>query len=71
VWCSVLRWFGCGLLPYGACAALQVVLDNRALNRIVGDSMVGTASFEQTNALVSTVMAASTTTLRYPGTYYL
>lgn len=47
----------------------QVVLDNTALNRVASDSMKGGQVFDQTmtNSLVSTVMAASTTTLRYPG----
>lgn len=45
-----------------------VVLDNTALNRIAVDRLnIENPSFAQTNALVSTVMAASTTTLRYPG----
>ena len=45
-----------------------VVLDNTALNRIAVDRLhIDNPSFSQTNALVSTVMAASTTTLRYPG----
>jgi hypothetical protein len=45
-----------------------VVLDNTALNRIAVDRLhIANPSFSQTNALVSTVMAASTTTLRYPG----
>ncbi len=45
-----------------------VVLDNTALNRIAVDRLhIQNPSFAQTNALVSTVMAASTTTLRYPG----
>jgi tubulin gamma len=44
-----------------------VVLDNSALARIVADRLhVQTQSFDQTNQLVSTVMAASTQTLRYP-----
>src|SRR3954470_13536923 len=47
---------------------LQVVLDNGALTRIAADRLhVMNPSFEQTNQLVSTVMSASTTTLRYPG----
>src|SRR3954470_23073684 len=47
---------------------LQVVLDNGALTRIAADRLhVMNPSFEQTNQLVSTVMCASTTTLRYPG----
>eukprot|EP00427_Karlodinium_veneficum_P014623 CAMPEP_0169072762 /NCGR_PEP_ID=MMETSP1015-20121227/6377_1 /TAXON_ID=342587 /ORGANISM="Karlodinium micrum, Strain CCMP2283" /LENGTH=462 /DNA_ID=CAMNT_0009131959 /DNA_START=77 /DNA_END=1466 /DNA_ORIENTATION=+ len=45
-----------------------VVLDNTALNRIAMDRLKLTnPSFTQINSLVSTVMAASTTTLRYPG----
>jgi tubulin gamma len=45
-----------------------VVLDNTALNRIAMDRLhIENPSFAQANSLVSTVMAASTTTLRYPG----
>ncbi|KAL9074275.1 MAG: hypothetical protein Q9157_004464 [Trypethelium eluteriae] len=45
-----------------------VVLDNGALARIAADTLhVQEPSFQQTNQLVSTVMSASTTTLRYPG----
>ena len=45
-----------------------VVLDNAALSRIAAERMhVQEPSFQQTNQLVSTVMSASTTTLRYPG----
>merc|ERR1719460_3377270 len=45
-----------------------VVLDNTALNRIAVDRLhIQNPTFAQTNSLVSTVMAASTTTLRYPG----
>eukprot|EP00357_Protocruzia_adherens_P036722 CAMPEP_0114997434 /NCGR_PEP_ID=MMETSP0216-20121206/14896_1 /TAXON_ID=223996 /ORGANISM="Protocruzia adherens, Strain Boccale" /LENGTH=452 /DNA_ID=CAMNT_0002361813 /DNA_START=58 /DNA_END=1416 /DNA_ORIENTATION=+ len=45
-----------------------VVLDNTALNRIAVDRLkIQNPSFSQINSLVSTVMAASTTTLRYPG----
>lgn len=45
-----------------------VVLDNTALSGIAEDRLKLTnPTFAQTNALVSTVMAASTTTLRYPG----
>lgn len=45
-----------------------VVLDNASLNRITEDRLgIKSASLEQTNSLISTVMAASTTTLRYPG----
>lgn len=46
-----------------------VVLDNTALNRIAVERLhVSNPSFSETNSLVSTVMAASTATLRYPGT---
>merc|ERR1719231_1653876 len=45
-----------------------VVLDNTALNRIATDRLkLETPTVDQLNSLVSTVMAASTTTLRYPG----
>ena len=45
-----------------------VVLDNAALSRIATDRLhIQQPTFEQTNQLVSTVMSASTTTLRYPG----
>ncbi|KAI1613288.1 tubulin gamma chain [Exophiala viscosa] len=45
-----------------------VVLDNGALSRIASERLhVQEPSFQQTNQLVSTVMSASTTTLRYPG----
>lgn len=45
-----------------------VVLDNTALNRIAVERLhVANPSFSETNSLVSTVMAASTATLRYPG----
>merc|ERR1712093_578156 len=45
-----------------------VVLDNTALNRIAVDRLkVPNPSVAEINSLVSTVMAASTTTLRYPG----
>lgn len=45
-----------------------VVLDNTALNRIAADRLkLANPTFTQINSLVSTVMAASTTTLRYPG----
>eukprot|EP00435_Cladocopium_sp_Y103_P029282 s1194_g7.t1 len=44
-----------------------VVLDNTALNRIAMDRLkLNNPTFAQINSLVSTVMAASTTTLRYP-----
>ncbi|KAK1441901.1 tubulin [Babesia gibsoni] len=45
-----------------------VVLDNAALNRILVEKLkVTTPSIQETNSLVSNVMAASTATLRYPG----
>eukprot|EP00923_Selenidium_pygospionis_P003544 GHVN01005593.1.p1 GENE.GHVN01005593.1~~GHVN01005593.1.p1 ORF type:complete len:453 (+),score=65.18 GHVN01005593.1:143-1501(+) len=45
-----------------------VLLDNTALNRIAVDRLkLPNPTFAQTNSLVSTVMAATTTTLRYPG----
>ncbi|KAJ3190056.1 gamma-tubulin [Gaertneriomyces sp. JEL0708] len=45
-----------------------VVLDNAALGRIAQDTLhIQAPTFAQTNQLVSTVMSASTTTLRYPG----
>lgn len=63
--------------PYNSLLAMKrltnhadsvVVLDNAALARIAGERLDQTgASFAQTNQLVSTVMAASTQTLRYPG----
>lgn len=63
--------------PYNSLLALRrltqnadsvVVLDNGALARIAADTLhIQEPSFSQTNRLVSTVMSASTTTLRYPG----
>ncbi|MEJ1285430.1 tubulin gamma 1 [Cricetulus griseus] len=45
-----------------------VVLDNTALNLIATDRLhIQNPSFSQINQLVSTIMSASTTTLRYPG----
>lgn len=45
-----------------------IVLDNTALDRIAVDRLELTKpTFSNTNALISTIMAASTTTLRYPG----
>ena len=44
-----------------------VVLDNTALNGIATDRLhIETPSFTQINSLVSTIMSASTATLRYP-----
>lgn len=49
-------------------ADCTIVLDNTSLNRIAEDRLgLHSASSQQTNELVATVMAASTTTLRYPG----
>lgn len=63
--------------PYNSILAMKrltlhadcvVVLDNTALNRIVTDNLhIASPTVEQMNGLVSTVMAASTATLRYPG----
>lgn len=63
--------------PYNSVLALKrltlnadcvVVLDNTALNRIAVDRLkLSNPTVNQLNSLVSTVMAASTTTLRYPG----
>lgn len=45
-----------------------VVLDNTALTVIAEDRLrIATPTIDQMNSIVSTVMAASTTTLRYPG----
>ena len=50
------------------CADAVVVLDNTALTKIAVERMhVANPSFDEVNHLVSTVMAASTSTLRYPG----
>lgn len=45
-----------------------VVLDNTSIYKIVSDRLgITSPTHEETNSLISTVMAASTTTLRYPG----
>uniref|UniRef100_A0A7S2R8S5 Tubulin gamma chain n=1 Tax=Rhizochromulina marina TaxID=1034831 RepID=A0A7S2R8S5_9STRA len=45
-----------------------VVLDNAALSSIAENRLrIATPTIDQVNQIVSTVMAASTTTLRYPG----
>jgi len=45
-----------------------VVLDNTALNRIAVDRLrIENPTVDHLNSLVATIMAASTTTLRYPG----
>uniref|UniRef100_A0A7S1BP13 Tubulin gamma chain n=1 Tax=Corethron hystrix TaxID=216773 RepID=A0A7S1BP13_9STRA len=45
-----------------------VVLDNTALNRIAVDRLrLPNPTVDQLNSIVATIMAASTTTLRYPG----
>lgn len=63
--------------PYNSVLAMKrlvdnadsvVVLDNSALARIASDRLhIQDPSYSQTNQLVSTVMGASTQTLRYPG----
>lgn len=63
--------------PYNGVLALKrlslnadsvVVLDNTALNRIAVDRLhIQNPTFAQTNSIVSTVMATSTASLRYPG----
>jgi hypothetical protein len=48
------------------CADAVVVLDNTALQKIAVERMhVQNPTFEEVNHLVSTVMAASTSTLRF------
>lgn len=45
-----------------------VVLDNTSLNSIASDRLhISNPSLNQVNSIVSTVMAASTATMRYPG----
>lgn len=45
-----------------------VVLDNTALNNIASEKIgIKSPSIQHLNSLISTVMSASTTTLRYPG----
>lgn len=45
-----------------------VVLDNTALNRIASERLrITNPTVDHLNSLVATIMAASTTTLRYPG----
>ncbi|KAF9531439.1 gamma tubulin [Crepidotus variabilis] len=66
--------------PYNAILTLKrlvknadavFVLDNAALSRIAADSLhVQTPSFDQTNQLASTVAAASTQTIRFPGAMF-
>jgi len=63
--------------PYNSILAMKrlilnadavVVLDNAALNRIAMDRLrIQNPSVDHLNGLVATIMAASTTTLRYPG----
>ncbi|KAJ3437923.1 tubulin gamma-2 chain [Anaeramoeba flamelloides] len=53
------------LILYADCV---VVLDNTAINRIAVDQLhISDPNLTQMNSIVSTVMSASTTTLRYPG----
>ena len=68
---------GVNIAPYNSILALKrltlhadsvVVLDNQALYRVAEDALhLSSPSMAQVNQLVSTVMAASTTTLRFPG----
>jgi len=45
-----------------------IVLDNPALNNIATDRIkISSPTMQQVNSLISTVMSASTSTLRYPG----
>jgi len=45
-----------------------VVLDNTSLNKIAEDRLrLSNPTIDQLNSIVATIMAASTTTLRYPG----
>jgi tubulin gamma len=63
--------------PYNALLTLKrltlnadavVVLDNTALNRIATERLrIENPTVDHLNSLVATIMAASTTTLRYPG----
>lgn len=63
--------------PYNAMLTLKrlilnadatVVLDNAALDRIIGEKLrIPNPTFAETNSLIATVMSASTTTLRFPG----
>ena len=47
---------------------MEVVLDNAALDRIIGEKLrIPNPTFAETNSLIATVMSASTTTLRFPG----
>jgi tubulin gamma len=49
-------------------ADCTIVLDNPALNEIATDKIkINSPTIQQINSLISTVMSASTTTLRYPG----
>ncbi|KAA8496072.1 Tubulin gamma chain [Porphyridium purpureum] len=66
--------------PYNTMLALKrltmnadcvVVLDNTALNRLAEERLlVSQPTFPQVNSLVATVMAAATSTLRFPGNMY-
>lgn len=51
-----------------SCADATVVLDNTALDRVLAERLeANEISFAESNALVSQIMSASTTTLRFPG----
>ncbi|AFN83482.1 gamma-tubulin [Encephalitozoon romaleae SJ-2008] len=66
--------------PYNSILALQrliensdciIAMDNSSLGRYTLDSLrIGTPTFDHINLLISTVMAASTSTVRFPGYMY-
>jgi tubulin gamma len=52
-------------------ADLTLLLDNAAVNRIAAEKLhVANPNFAQANQLISTVMAAMTSTIRTPGYFY-
>lgn len=52
-------------------ADLTLLLDNAAVNRIAAEKLhVSNPNFDQANQLISTVMAAMTSTIRCPGYFY-
>jgi len=53
------------------CADGVIAMDNAALSRLVGDALkVSAPTFNHTNRLASSVVAASTSTLRFPGSRF-
>lgn len=63
----VFHYFCC-LLTLLRATFLYIRLDNTALNRIAVDRLrLQTPTVDNLNSIVATIMAASTTTLRYPG----